>query len=296
MERQIPKNVRQIGNVSDSPKIYVEDYVDTFFLQLSEKSEKEKQPEGAFLIGEMQKQDNEEYIYIYGAIKIKELKKLQMKKYRLLNKLFLVEGEHLVNEAYKAGLLVELIVLEGQTFNLDVNISYVALNVMNYLSELENSKVIGVCRIKENEIKGNKIVLLDNIQDPGNLGTIIRSCVAFSIDTLILVNCVSQYNSKVLRAAQGLNFYLNIVNSSYSILDKLKNNYRIIGTRLNEAKELKNVAKYEKFVIIMGNEGTGISNLSKSMCDEYIYIPMNNNCESLNVGVATSIILYEMNR
>ena len=75
MERQIPKNVRQIGNVSDSPKIYVEDYVDTFFLQLSEKSEKEKQPEGAFLIGEMQKQDNEEYIYIYGAIKIKELKK-----------------------------------------------------------------------------------------------------------------------------------------------------------------------------------------------------------------------------
>jgi TrmH family RNA methyltransferase len=236
---------------------------------------------------------------IYSSLdnqKIKELKKLQMKKYRLLNKLFLVEGEHLVNEAYKAGLLVELIVLEGQTFNLDVNISYVALNVMNYLSELENSKVIGVCRIKENEIKGNKIVLLDNIQDPGNLGTIIRSCVAFSIDTLILVNCVSQYNSKVLRAAQGLNFYLNIVNSSYSILDKLKNNYRIIGTRLNEAKELKNVAKYEKFVIIMGNEGTGISNLSKSMCDEYIYIPMNNNCESLNVGVATSIILYEMNR
>lgn len=236
---------------------------------------------------------------IYSSLdnpKIKELKKLQMKKYRLLNKLFLVEGEHLVNEAYKAGLLVELIVLEGQTFNLDVNISYVTLNVMNYLSELENSKVIGVCRIKENEIKGNKIVLLDNIQDPGNLGTIIRSCVAFSIDTLILVNCVSQYNSKVLRAAQGLNFYLNIVNSSYSILDKLKNNYRIIGTRLNEAKELKNVAKYEKFVIIMGNEGIGISNLSKSMCDEYIYIPMNNNCESLNVGVATSIILYEMNR
>ena len=70
MERQIPKNVRQIGNVSDSPKIYVEDYVDTFFLQLSEKSEKENQPEGAFLIGEMQKQDNEEFIYIYGAIKI----------------------------------------------------------------------------------------------------------------------------------------------------------------------------------------------------------------------------------
>ena len=236
---------------------------------------------------------------VYSSLdnpKIKKLKKLQMKKYRLSNKLFLVEGEHLVNEAYKADLLVELIILEGQTFNLDVNISYVTLNVMNYLSELENSKIIGVCRIKENEIKGNKIVLLDNIQDPGNLGTIIRSCVAFSIDTLVLVNCVSQYNSKVLRAAQGLNFYLNIVNSDYSILNELKNKYHIIGTRLNGAEELKNVAKYEKFVIIMGNEGTGISEISQSMCDEFIYIPMNNNCESLNVGVATSIILYELDK
>ena len=75
MERQIPKNVRQIGNVSDSPKIYVEDYVDTFFLQLCERSEKEEQPEGAFLVGNMQKQNGEEYIYIYGAIKMQELKK-----------------------------------------------------------------------------------------------------------------------------------------------------------------------------------------------------------------------------
>lgn len=75
MERQIPKNVRQIGNVSDNPKIYVEDYVDTFFLQLCEKSEKEERPEGAFLVGDMQKQNNEEYIYVYGAIKMQELKK-----------------------------------------------------------------------------------------------------------------------------------------------------------------------------------------------------------------------------
>lgn len=236
---------------------------------------------------------------VYSSLdnqKIKELKKLQTKKYRDKKGLFLIEGEHLINEAYRAGLLVELIMLEGQNSNIDVNTSYVTLNIMNHLSELENSKIIGVCKIKENELKGNKIVLLDNIQDPGNLGTIIRSCVAFNIDTLILINCVSQYNPKVLRAAQGLNFYLNIVNSDYSILNELKNNYKIVGTRLNEAKELKNIEKYEKFVIIMGNEGTGISEISQNMCDEFIYIPMNNNCESLNVGVATSIILYEMNR
>ncbi|MBM6853576.1 LysM peptidoglycan-binding domain-containing protein [Mediterraneibacter glycyrrhizinilyticus] len=75
MERQLPKNVRQIGNVSDSPKIYVEDYVDTFFTQLCEKCEKAGGgPIGAFLVGDMQKSDEEEYIYIYGAIQMHELK------------------------------------------------------------------------------------------------------------------------------------------------------------------------------------------------------------------------------
>ena len=74
MERQIPKNVRQIGNVSDSPKIYVEDYVDTFFVQLCEKSEKAKVPIGAFLVGDIQSGDDEEYVYIYGAIQMHDLK------------------------------------------------------------------------------------------------------------------------------------------------------------------------------------------------------------------------------
>lgn len=74
MERQIPKNVRQIGNVSDSPKIYVEDYVDTFFAQLSDKSEKSKDPIGAFLVGDIQSSEGEEYVYIYGAIRMHALK------------------------------------------------------------------------------------------------------------------------------------------------------------------------------------------------------------------------------
>ena len=74
MERQFPKNVRQIGNVCDEPKIYVEDYVDTFFAQLSEKSEKAKAPVGAFLVGDIQSGDDEDYVYIYGAIRMHELK------------------------------------------------------------------------------------------------------------------------------------------------------------------------------------------------------------------------------
>ena len=72
MERQLPKNVRQIGNVSDTPKIYVEDYVDTFFAQLCERAQ--QKPMGAFLVGEMQTIDGEDYVFIHGAIQMHELK------------------------------------------------------------------------------------------------------------------------------------------------------------------------------------------------------------------------------
>jgi len=151
----------------------------------------------------------------------------------------------------------------------------------------------------EGTLKGNRIVYLDCIQDPGNLGTIIRSCVAFNIDTLILSkDCVDLYNSKVIRATQGLVFHMNIlIEDVEKIVPKLKDEgYKIYGTNVKMGKSLKSVAKAEKFVIIMGNEGNGIGEVSSELCDEFLYIDMNDNCESLNVGVATSIILYEMDK
>lgn len=72
--------------------------------------------------------------------------------------------------------------------------------------------------------------------------------------------------------------------------------YKILGTNVNYGKSLKSIERLEKFVIIMGNEGNGISSISEELCDEYLYIDMNSNCESLNVGVATSIILYELDK
>jgi len=229
---------------------------------------------------------------------IKDIAKLKTKKYRDRCNLFLVEGEHLVHEAYKSGSLEELLVLDNTVFSLDVKTNYVSSNVMKYLSELDTfTNVIGVCKSKQGSISGKHILVLDNIQDPGNLGTIIRSCVAFNIDTLILINCVDQYNSKVLRACQGLNFHLNIMISDYDILDKLKElGYHIYGTKVTLGNSLKTVAKSPKFAIIMGNEGNGISKYSEEISDDFLYIETSNLCESLNVGVAASIILYEISR
>lgn len=240
---------------------------------------------------------------LYSSIdnkKIKNIKKLNSKKYRDEFNLFLIEGEHLVLEAYNKGILKELLLEEGTNFNLDIDTSYVTSNVIKYISELSNpSKIMGICtKLEEKEI-GNKVLILDGVQDPGNLGTIIRSSVAFNIDTIILSNdTVDMYNSKVLRATQGMIFNINIIEKDIiNIIEDLKKkDYKIYGTKVNGGKSLKNVEKSKKFAIIMGNEGNGVKPEVLNLCSDYIYIDMNSSCESLNVGVATSIILYELDK
>lgn len=232
--------------------------------------------------------------------KIKELKKLNIKKYRDQSNLFLVEGEHLVLEACRKGLLEELFLEENTILDLDVKTSYLSRNVIKFISELDNpSNIIGLCKKVEEKKIGNKILVLDDIQDPGNFGTIIRSAVAFNIDTIIVSNnTVDLYNSKVIRASQGMLFNINIIKKDLAVfIPELKNNgYQIYATKVNGGKSLKTIEKMEKFAIIMGNEGAGVSDNLIDLADEYLYIDMNTNCESLNVAVATSIILYELDK
>lgn len=232
--------------------------------------------------------------------KIKEIKKLNNKKYRKETGLFIIESEHLIREAYKNGYLKELILLENIDYKIDIETNYVTEKVMKYITELDTiPNMIGICnKLKEKEL-GNKILMLDGIQDPGNLGTIIRSSVAFNIDTIILGhNTVDLYNSKVLRASEGMIFNINIIEKNLlEYIPKLKElKYKIIGTKVTNGKDIKSIEKNQKLCIIMGNEGNGISTDILEMCDEYIYIKMSDKCESLNVGVATSIILYELDK
>ena len=240
---------------------------------------------------------------LYSSVenkKIKNIKKLNNKKYRDEFNEFLIEGEHLVEEAYKNKILKEIILEEGTDIDIDVPKSYVTSSVLKYISELDNpSKIMGICKKINKKNIGNKILILDGIQDPGNLGTIIRSSVAFNIDTIVLSkDCVDLYNCKVLRATQGMIFNINIIEIDLlELVSNLKKNgYKVYGTKVNGGKSLKNVERSEKFAIIMGNEGRGVSSSILNLCSDYIYIDMNEKCESLNVGVATSIILYELNK
>ena len=240
------------------------------------------------------------YIESVDNKRVKEIAKLNEKKYRDKNLEFLVEGINLVSSAYKRGMLKTLILLEGKILPLDVDVITVSRRVMKKISKLDTPpSVMGICSMPTQTKFGDKILVLDNIQDPGNLGTIIRSAVAFNIDTIILSeSSVDLYNPKVLRATQGMIFDINILRRDLrTFLPLLKQGkYKIYGTSVSGGKDIRNIKLSTHFAIIMGNEGNGISSFSKEMCDEFLYIKMNDACESLNVGVATSIILYEISK
>ncbi len=231
--------------------------------------------------------------------RVKRWTSLNDKKYQEQEGLFLIEGEHLVEEAFKSDHLVETIVLDGCNYDYE-NVSYVSEAVMKKITNLTNvPKIIGVSKkIQPKDFNGN-MVILDRVADPGNLGTIIRSAVAFGIDTIVLgKGSVSVYNPKVVRATEGLLFHINIIEADLEeFIPKIKENgYKIFVTDVLNGNSLYE----EKFdglcAIVMGNEGVGVNEDIKVLRDEALYIPIDKTCESLNVGVATSIILYEMAR
>lgn len=235
--------------------------------------------------------------------KVRMLKKLQKKKYRDEYNLFIVEGEHLAIEAFRAGVLEELILEEGTDLPFPSPYGYYSREVLSKISALDTpSSVMALCRKRDRdgeEVEGNRILVLDDIQDPGNLGTIIRSALAFGVTTIVLSEeTVDLYNPKVLRATQGMIFHTNIiVRNVYDWVRMIKaSDFKVYGTCVDGGVDVKSLIPNdkEKFVLIVGNEGNGVKRRILDLCDENLYIKMNADVESLNVAVATSILLYEL--
>jgi len=220
--------------------------------------------------------------------------KLKVKRQRDQKKQFIVEGYHLVTEAHKAGCLQEVITTEKHT-GIDVATHQVTYDVMERLSSLATpTKVLGICDQKPEIPYQNSVLLVDQIHHPGNLGTIIRSAVAFQVDTIVINSSVDVYNQKVIQATQGMLFHINIVKSPIAnMVAELKiNGYQIIGTDVKGGVCLKAVQPSNKRAVLLGNEGEGLDANILEQCDVKVNIKMNEKCESLNVGVAAGIILY----
>lgn len=240
---------------------------------------------------------------------IKDLIKLKQKKYRDINKLYLVEGYNILEEAKD---YVKTILISDKDdsskykgFN-NVEIILVTEEIIKKLSSTQTPQgVIGVCKYKEpKEISGN-VVMLDGVQDPGNIGTIVRTSIAFGYDTIVLSDdSVDMYNDKVIRATQGAIFKTNVIRANLKemISTLKKDSYYIIGTSLKNAillndldNKLKN-NKVKRHVLVLGSEGQGMSEEVSNLTNVNVFIPISEEMESLNVAVAGGIMMYYLNK
>ena len=222
--------------------------------------------------------------------KIKELCKLNDKKGRKREGKFLVEGAHLVKEAKMAGVLLE-------AFSLDEREGYTTIseNVMRKLSNT-NTVVseIGVCKMAETAKLSKRILILDGVQDPGNMGALMRSACAFGFNTIVIgEGSCDIYNDKVIRSSQGAIFKLSFIHTNLLDFIPTLEEYSIYGTNVINGIELDSVKLEDKMAFVLGNEGNGVSKEVQALIGRNLYIPISNT-ESLNVSVAGGIIMYHL--
>ena len=221
--------------------------------------------------------------------KIKLLIKLKQGKYRKSEKMFIVEGAHLVKEAMLAGVLIEAYSINEQEGYIQVSES-----VMKKITTTDTVvKEIGLCKFIEKSNITDKVLILDCVQDPGNMGTIMRSACAFGFNTIFVgTGSVDIYNEKVIRSSQGAIFKLNFLFGN--VVEFIKGlSHKVYGTNVVRGIPLDKIVKQDKIAVILGNEGNGISKEVDDLLLDNIYIPMNNT-ESLNVAIAGSIIMYTL--
>lgn len=243
---------------------------------------------------------------------VKNIKKLKEKKYRDLEGQYIVEGIKLVKEAIEENAKIKKIVLCEDCEN-DGTIEkslmyeiakydciYVSAKVFSILTDVEKPQ--GILAVIEKNTAENIsysediIVVLDGIQDPGNLGTILRTVDSVGLKQIILSEKTADpYNPKVVRSTMGAIFRVNIIQSK-NVLNTLKeikkNKYKLLATSLDTDKSLYNI-ELNKKAIIIGNEANGVSKEVFEMVDEKMIIPMLGKTESLNAAVATGVVLYE---
>ncbi|HLQ40667.1 MAG TPA: RNA methyltransferase [Tetragenococcus sp.] len=234
--------------------------------------------------------------------KIKELKKLQQRKYRNKSAYYLIEGFHLVEEAKE---IKEIFIdqkgselwhswLKQQT----AAIYLLSDEAMAALSEFPTPQGI-VALVKKNQSKPQqftgKWLLLDNVQDPGNVGTMVRTADAAGFSGIVLgKGTADQYSHKVLRSMQGSQFHLPVIEGDLrEIIPQLQKAGKVYGTKLDEqALVYDQVVNEKNIALLMGNEGQGVSAELLQITDANLYIPIYGQAESLNVGIAAGILMY----
>ena len=238
---------------------------------------------------------------------IKYAKQIQDKKYAELFGECFLETEKIVFDCLNK-LEIKTILVSNSYFDkfkdrlkgFENKTFQIADNLAKCLSQTESgANIFAIAKIKKNNIDLSKnIVVLENLQDPSNLGAIIRSALAFDFKNIIAINSCFAYSSKVIRSSMSYVFDINYVEMSFDEFKEFKEKNKVClyvadmgGENINK---VKNIAKPIAFVV--GNEGKGISKEMKEIADKIVAIPMKNNVESLNASVSASIIMNLLNK
>ncbi|WP_251671127.1 MULTISPECIES: RNA methyltransferase [unclassified Sporosarcina] len=237
---------------------------------------------------------------------VKHWKKLvTIRKERDQTKEFLVEGYHLVEEALKReGTVIQLLVREDIEIPADWQAPIIEITaaVAKEISETEQTQgVFAYCKqpqYDETQQKNwTKLLLIDAVQDPGNIGTMIRTADAAGLDGVILgKGCADPYNPKTVRSAQGSHFHIPVIRAELAewLIHLKTNKVSLIGTGLHEAVSLNEIKPQSDFALLVGNEGSGVNPDLLSQADQVVKIPLYGQAESMNVAVATGILLYKL--
>lgn len=228
------------------------------------------------------------------ALKIKE------KKHSKGLKLAFVETIKIVNELYSKNLLKHILVREDKVHLLEsfknVKIDVVSSKLSDMLADtVTTDGVFAICNIPSSkDVDYSKCLILDGLQDPSNIGAIIRSANAFGYKTIFAINSVYPYTTKCIRSSMGYIFDINYIDISYEDLLELKknDNITIISADMDGVTIDKVNKDYKNFAIVIGNEGNGVSEKLMEISDKTVSIPMENNVESLNASVSAGILMY----
>ena len=244
---------------------------------------------------------------------IKHIRKLKDKKYRDESNEYVVEGVKLVEEAVKENAKIkQIIVCEDttRTYEIPTHIMLeiakyecisVSDKIFNIITQVTNPQ--GIMAIIEKNAQNAKIdytqdiiVVLDDVQDPGNLGTILRTVDSIGLNQIIVSKGTADaFNSKVVRSTMGAIFRIKIIeveNLAQAIKEMRKHHFKLMVTSLQTKNSIYDIDFYKK-IIVIGNEGNGVSKEIQDMADEKAKIPMLGRTESLNASVAAGVVMYE---
>lgn len=247
---------------------------------------------------------------------IKEIAALRKKENRIDNRLFIIEGEKMIKEAKKSDITITTILFDQDSKKKEEylqlacqyekdGIRAIAANervLKTVCDTVTPQGIAAVCRITShqmNEIGSREVcIVLDRIQDPGNLGTIIRCAEAMGIEWVIAAGCCDVYNEKTIRATMGSVFRQKVMicDEASSVLLALKEKgYYIYGGALQDNSIVVEQVKFTlPCAMVIGNEGSGISHECLKLCDSIFMIPMQGCVESLNAAVSASIVMWEI--